>query len=150
MQRRRFMLVATLATTVVTALAGSAAAAPDRGQAVTLNLVAYSTPRPVLTRLHGIAHITGGGIIDNVPRVLPDGLAARVEAGSWRVPPLFTLIQEKGAVSDDDMYHTFNMGIGIVIAVAAGDADGVMRDVPALRRVGAVTRQADERRVVIE
>ena len=105
---------------------------------------------PVLRRAHGIAHITGGGIVDNVPRILPDGLAARFERGSWDVLPIFELIQDRGDISDHDMYHTFNMGIGIVIAVAAGNADGVMRDVPALRRVGAVTRQADERRVVIE
>ena len=97
----------------------------------------YEDLKPVLTRLHGIAHITGGGIIDNVPRVLPDGLAARFEAGSWRVPPLFTLIQEKGAVSDDDMYHTFNMGIGIVLIAAADEA-------AACGEIGSVGHGLDE------
>jgi phosphoribosylformylglycinamidine cyclo-ligase len=109
----------------------------------------YQDLKPVLTRLHGIAHITGGGIIDNVPRVLPDGLAARFEAGSWRVPPLFTLIQEKGAVSDDDMYHTFNMGIGIVLIVAADEAESIGAQLRDAKPVGRIVKQTDERRVIV-
>ncbi len=105
---------------------------------------------PVLTRLHGIAHVTGGGLIDNVPRVLPEGLAARFDASSWTVPPLFKLIQKTGGISDEDMYHTFNMGLGIVLMVAADEADAIARELPDAMRVGAVVRQTDERRVIIE
>ncbi len=110
----------------------------------------YHAIAPVLTRLHGIAHITGGGIIDNVPRILPEGLAARFDAGAWTVPPIFKLIQERGGVADADMYHTFNMGVGLVVAVAPGEADEIAAQAPDARRVGQVVRQSDERRVIIE
>jgi phosphoribosylformylglycinamidine cyclo-ligase len=106
--------------------------------------------RPVLTRLHAIAHITGGGLIDNVPRVLPDGLAARFDSRSWAVPAIFKLIQERGQIADEEMYHTFNMGIGIVVMVDAGEAGAIAAKVPGAMRVGAVVRQSDDRRVIIE
>ena len=66
----------------------------------------------------GLAHITGGGLTENVPRVLPAGMAARVNRGAWTVPPVFRFLQQNGQVPDDDMYRTFNMGIGMVIVVA--------------------------------
>jgi phosphoribosylformylglycinamidine cyclo-ligase len=90
----------------------------------------FADLKPLVPRLHGIAHITGGGILDNVPRVLPEGLAARFDRSSWRVPPLFALIQEKGNISETDMFHTFNMGIGIVIVAAREDARAILRDLP--------------------
>jgi phosphoribosylformylglycinamidine cyclo-ligase len=74
----------------------------------------------------GIAHITGGGIPGNVPRILPDGLAARIDRSSWRVPAIFRLIQSQGAIDEDEMYRAFNMGLGLVLAVAPGDVDGVL------------------------
>ena len=110
----------------------------------------YDDLKPVLTRLHGIAHITGGGIIDNVPRILPDGLAAHFERDAWRVPALFSLIQEEGAVSDLDMYHTFNMGLGIVLAVAPADAASIGEQLRDARPVGRIVRQADDRRVIVD
>jgi phosphoribosylformylglycinamidine cyclo-ligase len=106
--------------------------------------------RPVLKELHGIAHITGGGIIDNVPRILPDGLAARFDRRAWETPALFALIQRAGDLSDDEMYRTFNMGIGIVAAVAADEADDITQAVPGARIVGDVVRASDARRVIIE
>ena len=69
----------------------------------------------------GLAHITGGGLTDNLPRVLPAGTAARVDRGAWRVPPVFGFLQREGGVPAEDMYRTFNMGIGMV-AVVAPDA----------------------------
>jgi len=72
-------------------------------------------------RIHALAHITGGGFPGNIPRVLPDGLGALVRRGSWEVPALFRLIQRSGAVADDEMFRTFNMGIGMVVAVAPND-----------------------------
>jgi phosphoribosylformylglycinamidine cyclo-ligase len=110
----------------------------------------YADLKPVLTRLHGIAHITGGGLTDNVPRILPDGLAARFEKDAWRVPALFSLIQEQGAISEPDMYHTFNMGLGIVLAVAPEDAASVGDQIRDAKPVGRIVVQADERRVVID
>jgi phosphoribosylformylglycinamidine cyclo-ligase len=106
--------------------------------------------RPVLPRIHGLAHITGGGLTDNMPRILPDGLAARFDRSSWRVPALFSLIQERGGVSDEDMFHTFNMGVGIVAVVAAEEADAIMGQVAGSWVVGEIVRQAEERRVIIE
>ena len=86
--------------------------------------------RPALARLRGIAHITGGGIPGNVPRVMPDGLAARIDRNSWRVPAIFRIIQEQGAIDEDEMYRAFNMGLGIVLAVAPEDAAEVRSLIP--------------------
>lgn len=72
-------------------------------------------------RIRALAHITGGGFPGNIPRVLPDGLAARIRRGSWEVPAIFRLIQRAGEVADDEMFRTFNMGIGMVVAVAPND-----------------------------
>lgn len=65
-----------------------------------------------------MAHITGGGLIGNVPRVLPDGCDALVRKNSWAVPPVFRLIRERGGVDEDEMYRVFNMGIGLVMIVS--------------------------------
>lgn len=110
----------------------------------------YEDLKPVLTRLHGIAHITGGGLTDNMPRILPDGLAARFERDSWRVPALFSLIQERGNISDADMFHTFNMGLGIVLAVAKDEAESIARQLPDAKPVGRVVQATDSRQVIIE
>ena len=109
----------------------------------------YADLKPVLTRLHGIAHITGGGLLDNVPRILPDGLAAAFERDAWRVPALFTLIQKQGTIGDADMFHAFNMGLGIVLAVAPEDAESIGAQVRDAKPVGRIVRQTDERRVII-
>ena len=78
---------------------------------------------PLLARdkIRALAHITGGGFAGNIPRVLPEGAGAVLRRGSWDVPHLFRLIQKGGAVSDDEMARTFNMGIGMVVVVAPGD-----------------------------
>ena len=109
----------------------------------------YSDLKPVLTRLHGIAHITGGGLLDNVPRILPDGLAAVFERDAWRVPAIFALIQKQGNVADADMFHAFNMGLGIVLAVAPEDAESIGAQIRAAKPVGRIIREVDERRVII-
>jgi phosphoribosylformylglycinamidine cyclo-ligase len=86
----------------------------------------YDELKPVLPLLKGIAHITGGGIPGNVPRVLPKGLGARIDKAVWEPQPIFRLIQERGSIAEEEMYRTFNMGIGIVLAVAPADADAVL------------------------
>jgi phosphoribosylformylglycinamidine cyclo-ligase len=72
--------------------------------------------------LHGMAHITGGGFFDNIPRVLPEGLGALVKYGSWPVPPIFEVIAQRGGVGLEEMMRVFNMGVGMVLFVAAQDA----------------------------
>jgi phosphoribosylformylglycinamidine cyclo-ligase len=83
--------------------------------------------KPLLGRnlIKGMAHITGGGITDNLPRVLPQGTAARVERGSWRVPAIFRWIGESGRVPEYDLRRALNMGIGMILVVAPKDVDTV-------------------------
>jgi len=75
--------------------------------------------------IHGLAHITGGGLIDNIPRVLPKGAKVVIDQSLWLVPALFRLIQETGGVPSDDMYRTFNMGIGMVVIVNEKDVSKI-------------------------
>lgn len=77
--------------------------------------------------VHGIAHITGGGFYENIPRILPEGLCARIEAGAWPVPPIFDLLRDKGNMDRDALFGTFNMGIGMVLAVPEEQAAEVLR-----------------------
>ena len=78
-----------------------------------------------MTVVKGLAHITGGGITDNLPRILPEGVGARIDRDAWPVPALFTFLQRGGDVPLDDMYRTFNMGIGMIVACAPDDTDRV-------------------------
>ena len=78
--------------------------------------------KPVLYLLEkykvlGIAHITGGGLLENIPRILPEGVSVQINQNSWPKPPIFPLIQKEGEISDEEMYRTFNMGIGMVLVV---------------------------------
>jgi phosphoribosylformylglycinamidine cyclo-ligase len=87
--------------------------------------------RPVLSvlkrfKVRGMAHITGGGLLENIPRILPRGVAARLRRGAWPVPGIFNLIQELGRVEESEMYRTFNMGIGFVLVVPPAEADQVI------------------------
>ncbi|MDO8535840.1 MAG: phosphoribosylformylglycinamidine cyclo-ligase [Candidatus Omnitrophota bacterium] len=77
--------------------------------------------------IKGIANITGGAFYDKVPRIIPKGLAIEIDKYSWRVPPIFSLIQKKGNVDDREIYRTLNMGIGMVLAVSKTDAKKAMR-----------------------
>jgi phosphoribosylformylglycinamidine cyclo-ligase len=109
----------------------------------------YREVKPALPYLKGMAHITGGGLVDNVPRVLPEGLAARFDRGMWKVSPIFTLIQREGNVSDDEMYRVFNMGLGMVLVCAQGDVEAVRSLVPEARVVGQVVPQSGAKRVIL-
>ncbi len=81
----------------------------------------------------GCSHITGGGFYENIPRMLPDGVGAKVEKGSFEIPPIFALMQKTGGLEEKMMYNTYNMGLGMVLAVDAADAD---RTVAALKAAG--------------
>ncbi|MFB3778071.1 MAG: phosphoribosylformylglycinamidine cyclo-ligase [Bryobacteraceae bacterium] len=83
--------------------------------------------------LRGAAHITGGGISDNTPRILPRGLAARIDTSSWTIPPVFRLLRELGRIPDDDFRRTFNLGVGMILAIPAA---GLLRARRLLDRLG--------------
>jgi phosphoribosylformylglycinamidine cyclo-ligase len=76
--------------------------------------------------IHGMAHITGGGITDNLPRVIPPGCKALIRRGAWPVPPIFEVIRQGGNVAEEEMMRTFNNGIGMILAVPAGEVKGVI------------------------
>jgi len=75
--------------------------------------------------IKGLAHITGGGLTDNIPRILPEGTAVQIEKSSWPVLPIFKSMQEIGNVSEPEMFRTFNMGVGMVIVIAPENLDSV-------------------------
>ncbi|MBQ9607617.1 MAG: phosphoribosylformylglycinamidine cyclo-ligase [Lachnospiraceae bacterium] len=77
--------------------------------------------------IKGCAHITGGGFFENIPRMLPEGLSVRVEKASYPVPPVFTLMQSEGKIAEHMMYNTYNMGLGMVLAVDPADADSAVK-----------------------
>ena len=77
--------------------------------------------------IHGMAHITGGGLVENLPRILPEGLEVKINSGSWEIPPVFDMIQKIGRVEDSEMYRTFNMGIGYVAIVSEEEADAILK-----------------------
>lgn len=89
--------------------------------------------------VRGLAHITGGGVIDNLPRILPAGLGAHLARGSWDEPPIFTLAAQRGNLATRELFHVFNMGLGMVIVVAPAEADAVQRLLPHARVVGHIT-----------
>ncbi|MEY2488588.1 MAG: phosphoribosylformylglycinamidine cyclo-ligase [Verrucomicrobiota bacterium] len=89
--------------------------------------------------IHGLAHITGGGLVDNLPRVLPETCDAVIETKSWRVPPIFDVLQRNGKVRRAEMYQVFNMGIGMVAIVSAKDAKKVGRQLKA-KQIGRIER----------
>ena len=98
---------------------GEALLAPHRGYLAALE--------PLIERdkIRALVHITGGGFPGNIPRVLPEGLGARVRRGSWDVPALFRMIQKGGEIADEEMYRTFNMGVGMIAVVAPADLHDV-------------------------
>jgi phosphoribosylformylglycinamidine cyclo-ligase len=69
-----------------------------------------------------MAHITGGGFIENIPRVLPDGLGVKIQKGSWSIPPIFREIQERSRINEREMFRTFNMGVGMVLILGPQNA----------------------------
>jgi phosphoribosylformylglycinamidine cyclo-ligase len=98
-----------------------------------LLLATHVNYQPLLKKLgrtveiKGLAHITGGGLLDNLPRILPKKIDAEIQLGRWTVPPLFRYLTERGNIEIEERYQTFNMGIGMVIIVAASEADKVIQ-----------------------
>jgi phosphoribosylformylglycinamidine cyclo-ligase len=109
----------------------------------------YRQLQPLLPSIKGLAHITGGGIVGNVPRILPEGLAVQLDSKQWAVPPIFTLIQKKGKIDLREMYQTFNMGIGMVVICAPEKVRHIVKAVSGAKVVGEVVKQKGRARVII-
>ena len=107
---------------------GEALLAPTR-----IYVKALKAVKAAGVRVKGCSHITGGGFYENIPRMLPEGVCAVVRKDSYEIPPIFRLLQEKGGIEEKMMYNTYNMGLGMVVAVAAADVE---RTLAALREAG--------------
>lgn len=102
--------------------------------------------------IRGLAHITGGGFVDNIPRVLPGNCDVVIRKGTWKMQPIFRMIVEKGGVPDEELYQVFNMGIGMTVIVAADKADALLREINRSKHtawiIGEVVKGKGEARVV--
>jgi phosphoribosylformylglycinamidine cyclo-ligase len=103
----------------------------------------------------GLVHITGGGLVENIPRVLQPHLTAVLDATSWTLPPLFQWLQQHGGVADAEMHRVFNCGIGMTVIVSAADADAAVAHLEAagetVYRIGAIReRQGDEHQTIVQ
>jgi phosphoribosylformylglycinamidine cyclo-ligase len=110
----------------------------------------YHQLKPLLPMIKGMAHITGGGLIDNVPRVLPQGMAAQLRSRAWTIPPIFQLIQKQGGVAQNGMFRVFNMGIGMVLICSPDNVDQLTGQLPEAKVIGKVVEQKGKVRVVIK
>lgn len=110
----------------------------------------YRQLKPLLPLIKALAHITGGSFYKNIPRVLPEGFAAQIDSGSWKIPPLFRLVQKAGNVEENEMYHVFNMGIGMAVICAPTAVEKILQAIPEARVVGRVVRQTSGARVTIK
>jgi len=110
----------------------------------------YHQLKPLLPLIKGMAHITGGGLIDNVPRVLPQGMAAKFNGRSWAIPPIFQLIQQRGNISHSEMYRVFNMGIGMVVICSPGNVKQIVEALPEAKIIGEVVKRGKGAGVLIK
>ncbi len=110
----------------------------------------YHQLKLLLPIIKGMAHITGGGLIGNVPRILPQGMTAKFDSQAWAIPPIFQLIQQQGNVGRNEMYRVFNMGIGMVLICSPKDVNQTTKALPEAKIIGEVMKQAGKTRVVIK
>jgi phosphoribosylformylglycinamidine cyclo-ligase len=110
----------------------------------------YNQLKPLLPSIKAMAHITGGSFYKNIPRVLPEGIAAQIDSQSWTVPPLFRLIQKAGNVNESEMYHTFNMGIGMAVVCSRINVDKLTGALPGSKVIGHIIAQSLDARVLIK
>jgi len=109
----------------------------------------YPQLKPALSLIKGIAHITGGGFVGNIPRILPEGVAAHLKKRSWDILPIFKLIQKEGAIKETEMYQVFNMGIGITIVCSPRQVAKIVSILPQAKVIGGIIKREDEERVII-
>jgi phosphoribosylformylglycinamidine cyclo-ligase len=106
--------------------------------------------KPFLGEIHGLAHITGGGLVGNIPRVLPESCSVRLDRSAWQVPSIFDLVQKRGSIKDEEMYRVFNMGIGMVAICRQETADKLLSCVADARQIGKIVRADGSERVIIQ
>lgn len=109
----------------------------------------YKSIKPVRGLIKSIAHITGGGLIENLPRALPDDLGVKLDSLAWEPPPIFRLLQEVGRVATDEMFNVFNMGIGMAIVCDRSNVENVVSILPDAIVIGEVISVEGENRVII-
>jgi len=109
----------------------------------------YPNLKPALPLIKGIAHITGGGFIGNIPRILSQGVAAQLHKDSWDILSIFKLIQEKGDIEEAEMYQVFNMGIGMTIVCSPQQVAKIVSILPQAKVIGEIIKREDEERVII-
>ncbi|HUW46586.1 MAG TPA: phosphoribosylformylglycinamidine cyclo-ligase [Dehalococcoidia bacterium] len=109
----------------------------------------YPQLKPALPLIKGIAHITGGGFVGNIPRILSQGLAAHLHNDSWDILPIFKLIQENGNIKEAEMYQVFNMGIGMTLVCSPQQVAKIVSILPQTKTVGKIIKRESEERVII-
>jgi phosphoribosylformylglycinamidine cyclo-ligase len=109
----------------------------------------YPQLKPVLPLLKGIAHITGGGFVGNIPRILPEGVAAHIKKRSWDILPIFKLIQKEGDIKEAEMYQVFNMGIGITVVCSSRQLAKIVSILPQAKVIGEIIKRDGKERVII-
>jgi len=110
----------------------------------------YPELKPVLPLIKGIAHITGGGFVGNIPRILPEGVAAHLKKRSWDILPIFKLIQKEGDIEEAEMYQVFNMGIGITIVCSPQQVAKIVSVLPQAKVIGRIIKREDKERVLLD
>jgi phosphoribosylformylglycinamidine cyclo-ligase len=115
-----------------------------------VHLCYYPQLKPILQLIKGIAHITGGGFVGNIPRILPEGVAAHIKKRSWDILPIFRLIQKKGDMKEAEMYQVFNMGIGVTIVCSPRQVARIVSVLPQAKVIGKIIKRRGEERVIIE
>ncbi len=109
----------------------------------------YPQLKPALPLIKGMAHITGGGFVGNIPRILPQDLAAHLHNDSWDILPIFKLIQENGNIKEAEMYQVFNMGIGMTLVCSPQQVAKIVSILPQAKTVGKLIKRESEERVII-
>ncbi|MCE2464742.1 MAG: phosphoribosylformylglycinamidine cyclo-ligase [Dehalococcoidia bacterium] len=110
----------------------------------------YPALSPVLGSIKAMAHISGGGLLENMPRSMPPGVAARVHVGSWQVPPIFPMVQQRGNIDPAEMYRVFNMGLGMVMVCPQDRVEAVLSEVTDAVVVGEVVVQSGDDMVILD
>lgn len=109
----------------------------------------YSELKPILSLIKGLVHITGGGFVGNLPRVLPQGLTAYIDKSSWSIPSIFNLIQKRGNVEEAEMFQVFNMGIGMAVICSSQQVAELTAALPEVKVIGKVIESKESKRVII-
>ena len=109
----------------------------------------YPKLKPASPLIKAIAHITGGGFVGNIPRILPEEVAAHIKKHSWDILPIFKLIQKEGDIKETEMYQVFNMGIGMTIICSPQQVAKIVSILPQAKVIGGIIKREDEERVII-